>query len=68
MSKNRNLQILADLLAFELRNADRHNLPEVRITKARARTILEDLRAELSTTKAPSREPKFFNRLDTIHA
>jgi hypothetical protein len=63
---NRNLQILGDLLAFELRNAERHGLSEIRITAARARTILSDIRSITEKAPAPKnrREPAYFNHLD----
>ena len=38
-------RVIADLLAFQLKQAARHDLDEIRITVPRAREILRELRA-----------------------
>ena len=58
-------QQVADLLGFLIKDAERHGLTEIRISVARARTILADL--ETPTPKT-LRMPRFFDRLDEIHA
>lgn len=56
---------LADLLKFEIRNAERHGLKEIRISVSRARTLLADID---TPTPAKLKTPGFFHRLDKIHA
>jgi len=51
-----------DLLSFLVRQAEMHNMPEIRITTARARTILADMKA---SKPAPVKaEPSHFRKLD----
>jgi len=62
------LQDLEALIQFELRLAERHGLPEVRITKPRARAILAKLGEAKKLRKATVREPKYFQHLDRVLA
>jgi hypothetical protein len=52
-----------DLFSFLIREADIHNLPEIKISVARARTILADLKVE---TAKPTlqKTPAFHKKLD----
>jgi hypothetical protein len=51
-----------DLLSFLVRQAEAHDLSEIRITTARARTILADMKA---SSPAPVKaEPSHFQKLD----
>jgi hypothetical protein len=56
---------LADLLRSEIGRAERHGLPVITITTARARTLLADL-ADAETK--PYSAPKFFAHLDRVLA
>lgn len=47
---------LRDLLAFEVKSADRFDLHQITITKARAKTIIADINAALGAT--PKLNPK----------
>lgn len=53
---------LHDLLSFLVRQADAQGMSEIRITTARARTMLADLKP--SKTAAPKAQPSYFRRLD----
>jgi hypothetical protein len=53
---------LHNLLSFLVRQADAHGLSEIRISTARARTILADLKP---SKPAPAKaEPSYFRKLD----
>jgi hypothetical protein len=57
------------LLSSQLKMAEAHGLPTLPgITTARARTILLEIQAAKKASKATMKEPKYFNRLDKIHA
>ena len=63
--KNTTQRQVADLLDFLIKDAERHGSTEIRMTVARARTILADLE---TPTPATLKTPGFFKRLDAIHA
>jgi len=63
------LSTIESLLNSQVKMAQAHGLETLpHISVARARTILADIRAVKADIKPPKGEPKYFGRLDKIHA
>lgn len=66
--KNTNALInsISPLFQVCIKQADRHGLEEIRITKARAREILHLIIAAEKELEPKNKQPKHFDHLDAI--
>lgn len=61
------LSELEGLISFEIKLATHHDLPEIRITTARAKDLLAKIRVSIADKPEP-KDPAYFRRLDRIAA